>query len=105
MSDLVKRLRSVSANPIFLLGVPGKIPAYVIATEAADRIEELEAKLSKSEALLDKAINAMEKTACDNYCCECDDDQKGVAPWCGFITRTVLTEITKERSDEKGDKP
>jgi uncharacterized secreted protein with C-terminal beta-propeller domain len=41
---LVKRLRSVSANPIYLLGIPGTTPGNVIATEAADRIEELEAE-------------------------------------------------------------
>ena len=43
--------------------------------EAADRIEELEAKLSKSEALLAKAVEALEQIATHRKKChEYDDD-------------------------------
>ena len=45
--DLVKRLDSFDADDLH--------------REAADRIEELEAKLSESEALLAKAVEALEK--------------------------------------------
>jgi len=51
--DLVRRLRSVSANPIYLLGTPGTTPGNVLASEAADRIEDLEnARRKTFQALL-----------------------------------------------------
>ena len=66
-----------------------------VAEHAADRIEELEAKLSKSEALLAKAVdvgNKMAKSIEGNY----------YIPSVAKEWRTTLAELTKERSDEKG---
>jgi len=67
--DLVKRLRSVSANSIYILGKPGTTQGNVIANEAADRIEELEAKLAKtvykSAALVYSDMTEGERVACD----------------------------------------
>ena len=61
--------------------------------------EELVAKLSKSEALLDKAIEELEEIVDDcnppfrvSHICIRESAQRTVA------------EITKERSDEKGEK-
>ena len=63
----------------------------------ADRIAELEAKLSKSEALLAKAVWRLEQMR---------DDRIGYRHPSHYIRGAAVTlaELTKERSDEKGDK-
>ena len=74
--DLVKRLRSVSANSIYILGKPGTTQGNVIANEAADRIEELEAKLAKAEEALELALELADNGLVDfsKYGLSCDAD-------------------------------
>jgi hypothetical protein len=48
MSDLVKRLRDCE-----FMGMPDARLDYSTATEAADRIEALEARIAKADALAD----------------------------------------------------
>ena len=79
-----------------LAGVKDALQEVTAELEQAEaRIEELEAKLSKSEALLANAV-ALIKFLDKNY----------HFVW-SYTTclkiRTTLTELTKERSDEKGE--
>lgn len=48
MTDIVGKLRKVSANEIYLAGVPGTIPANVLANGAADEIERLRGVIHRS---------------------------------------------------------
>ncbi len=66
----------------------------------ADHIEELEAKLSKSEALLAKAVGALGDI--HNGEPEWPDDPQRELDWCRNRAGTTLAELSKERSDEKG---
>jgi hypothetical protein len=62
----------------------------------ADYVAELEAKLTKSEALLAKAGEALEGIITDNTW--------GLEHKAYMECRKALAELTKERSDEKGEK-
>ena len=78
--DLVKRLRCDHPDQL--------------TCEAADRIEELEAKLSKSEALLAKAVTSLQHIAANKI-----TDELTVIEWDTHDTFTVLdTCISKART-------
>ena len=48
--NLVERLRRVSGNDIYLMGVPGTVNGHELASEAADEIERLCDLLNKTSA-------------------------------------------------------
>ena len=75
--DLVKRLRGYGSNRYWPHG-----PACD-CTQAADRIEELEAKLSESEALLERVLEALATILCNCV---------GDAERCG--SKAALAELT-----------
>ena len=66
-------------------------PSMLAQEEAADRIEELEAKLSKSEALLAKAVEA-ERVYCANVVKHFYDNGFFTKPD-DIINRTTLAEL------------
>jgi hypothetical protein len=83
--------------------------AFFAIQEQADRIEKLtncvavlEAKLSKSEALLAKAVDVIDWA----LICWDDHNKHGYMMQGDWVpdARTTLAELTKERSDEKGEK-
>jgi len=97
--DLVKRLRRVSANPIHILGTPGTTPGNVIASAAADRIEELQAQRNfaqrqvvAAETKLDKAVDKI-LDAASAYIKE----QYGIGALSNPVDRErIITELKKE---------
>jgi hypothetical protein len=102
-------------QPWHLTQEPNAEPSY---EELIDRIEELEAKLTwvlaerdetfslmldraqTAEAKLAKAVEALDAFAdCVDDGCYCSETQMATAM---DHARTTLAELTKERSDEKG---
>jgi len=80
--DLVKRLRTTwDADRSIISQTDNWMRER---QEAADRIEELEAELSKSEALLAKAVEALEKLNVGEG-------------WAAQIARTTLAELKGEK--------
>ena len=97
--DLVKRLRN---TPNWKREEYGDYKSAMVhydraPFEAADRIEELEAKLSKSEALLAKAVEA-ERVYCANVVKHFYDNGFFTKPD-DIINRTTLAEL-KGQDDE-----
>ena len=89
--DLVERLREIYA-------IADEFDAVMTCPEAANRIEELEAKLSKSEALLAKAwesltvIDALDPEGMVNGCSQ--SALIGLVSRMGAIARTTLAELS-----------
>tara|TARA_R110002111_G_scaffold252810_1_gene317842 strand:+ start:208 stop:531 length:324 start_codon:yes stop_codon:yes gene_type:complete len=57
---LQERLRKITANPIYLSGVPGTTPGNVIAKEAADALDASEAVIAELVAIAQHAQNEWE---------------------------------------------